>query len=257
MASGKARQLSSVLAAVAHQHKSHGFWSPTGHPSVTQVRKGIARWLADHQPRTAQWRLPLRPDHVRACYSQADLTDPWTVQALAVLAFGLRIGQRASTLGHVRVEHVKFCREYVSVYIPRSKTDQEARGRYIYLDLPGPDAPAYHPVLLLARHMSINKISSGYMFRMFSARRTRKTARPLSAVGVNLVVKWCCHDVLDLSGLYSGHSIRIGAATAMSEAGVEDHVIRQTCGWKGPYAHVYLRFARSVRGDLTRAMGLA
>lgn len=256
MDSGRARQLSSILTAVAHQHKSHGFWSPTQHPAVSQARKGITRWTAVHHPRVARWRQPLRPGHVRRCFRLANMTDPWTVQALAVLALGLRIGQRASTLGHLRLEDIRFAREHVSVYIGRSKTDQEGRGRYIYIDPPASDAPPYHPILLLRQHLRANRITSGPLFRQFTDRKLI-TARPLAGRGVNLVVKWCCFDMLDLSGDYSGHSIRIGAATAMSEAGVEDHVIRQTCGWKGPYANVYLRFARTTRGDLTRAIGLA
>lgn len=255
MEEGRARQLSSYLSAIAHQHKSHGFWSPTLHPAVSQVRKGLTRWVAVHHPRIARWRLPLRVSHVRDCFAQVDQSDPWVRQALAVLSFGLRIGQRASTLGNIRREHIKFGKEHVSLYIPRSKTDQEARGRYVYVEYPRPDSPPFHPVTLLSQHLKFNHIKSGFVFRAFGRGRRNMSDRPLGGAGVNLVVKWCCYDVLHLDGLYSGHSIRIGAATAMSEAGVEDHVIRQTCGWKGPYAHVYLRFAKSVRGDLSRAMG--
>lgn len=256
MQSGQARQLPAVLAAVAHHHKSHGFWSPTQHPAVSQARKGILRWVATHYPRVALWRQPLRPEHLRQCFRVSDVSDPWTVQALTVLSFGLRIGQRAATLGHLHFKDVQFAKEHVAVYISRSKTDQEGRGRYIYLEYPTLGSPEFHPVLLLLRHIRVNGIRSGFLFRAFRKRSTM-TAQPLSGRGVNLIVKWCCYDVLRLSGVYSGHSIRIGAATAMSEAGVEDHVIRQTCGWKGPYANVYLRFARTTRGDLTRAIGLA
>jgi hypothetical protein len=74
---------------------------------------------------------------------------------------------------------------------------------------------------------------------------------------VSALVKFATHQLLQLEGTFSGHSIRIGAATAMAEAGVEDHVIMQTCGWSSAiFKSVYLRFARSAGGDITDRMGL-
>jgi hypothetical protein len=80
----------------------------------------------------------------------------------------------------------------------------------------------------------------------------------MSRANVSAAVKYALHTLLQEQGAYSGHSLRIGAATAMAEAGIEDHVIMQVCGWSSSiFKTVYLRFARSRRGDLTSAMGLA
>lgn len=255
MQTGRARSLGAALGAVNHAHISHGFWSPTNHPAVTQTRKGILRWVAEHQPRTVAWRLPLRPEHLRQALDKVDRSEPRVAQALAVLAFGLRIGQRASTLGHLKLQDVRFLREHVDIYIARSKTDQEGRGRHIFVEYPAADSSPLHPITALRHHLKINNITEGYLFRAFSA-SGRPLRRPLAGRGVNTAVKWLCYDTLGLQGLYSGHSIRIGAATALAEAGAEDHVIRRTCGWTGPYAQTYLRFSRSGQGDLSVAMGL-
>lgn len=253
---GQARSLPHLLGAVSHYHITHGFWSPTNHPAVTQTRKGVARWVAQHQPRTVAWRLPLRPEHLRDCFSRVGHSDdPWTVQAIALLSFGLRIGQRASTLGNLQLSDVRFLAEHVDVYIARSKTDQEGQGRHIFVEYPDSSSSPLHPVVALQRHIRVNGILSGPLFRSFTT-SGHCTQRALGGRGVNLVVKWCCYDTLKLDGLYSGHSIRIGSATAMSEAGVEDHVIRRTCGWTGPYAQTYLRFSRPSAGNLSRSMGL-
>lgn len=250
----RGRLLPRYLAAIRHEHVSHGLLSPTDHPTVSHTRKGTAHLMAELQPRVAKWRLPFRTAFLRQALVSLDLSEPWVLQLFACLAFGLRIGQRPGTLGNLRLEDVHFRPEHLAVYLARTKTDQEGQGRWLFIDYPSSAiASPLHPAVLLRRHIAVNSIRDGFLFRSWR-RGAAMSERPLGQPGVDALVKFVCYDTLHLQGYYAGHSIRIGAGTMMAEAGMEDHVIRQTCGWKGPYAATYLRFAKP-RLSIDTALG--
>jgi len=139
--------------------------------------------------------------------------------------------------------------------LPTSKTDQEHHGRTVFIDIT-PNLPPTHPVSLLRSHLDMNTLVRGPIFWQWK-RGFQRSTKPLTADGVSALVKFAAYNLLKLNGRFSGHSLRIGAATTMAEAGIEDHIIMQTCGWSSSiFKSVYLRFARSTHGDITNRMHL-
>lgn len=239
-----------TLAAIRHWHVISGLPPTTDHPSVRMLR-AAARRLRPHLRSRRPWRLPLLPLHIRRLRSVLVLSRPRHLLMLTLLTLGLRLGWRSASLAQMRVDHLHWLEDRLMIDLPTSKTDPTWQGRSVFIDF-SPGMSRFHPVALLQRYIRVFQRRPGQpLWAHFGPRRA---FRPHD---VSAIVKEAA-SVLQLAGRYSGHSLRIGAATAMAEAGVEKHVIMQTCGWaSNVFEQVYLRFARSTRGDLSAAMGLA
>ena len=60
---------------------------------------------------------------------------------------------------------------------------------------------------------------------------------------------------LSLDGKYSGHSLRIGGATAAMQAGLTLEQIQTIGGWKSPAVHLYLRLIGTMQLGTSEKMG--
>ena len=109
----------------------------------------------------------------------------------------------------------------VRVFLKRSKTDQFGRGTEVFFGATDNDLC---PVQALRLYVRARRTSPGAFFRsadgtpLTKARFVGQIRSVLSRAGV------------PLSG-YSGHSFRIGAATAASQAGIPDSVIQMLGRW--------------------------
>lgn len=244
-------------AAITFWHQAHGLAPPTEHRAVSHLRTATRRAHAKERvPR--EWRLPLRVQHLVQLREHLDLNDGWQLQLATLLHLGLRLGWRAANLAAISVHHLTWAETELRLFQPTSKTDPDFVGRYVAVEYPpGPfENFPWHPVALLRRHLQTNPATTGPIFRLWY-RGEAITNTALSPRAVDALVKFAAYDCLHLTGRYSAHSLRIGAATAMAEAGIEDHVIMQQCGWSSSiFKSVYLRFARSTHGDITARMRL-
>jgi len=145
--------------------------------------------------------------------AMADTVDEQSNKGLrdrAILLFGFAGAFRRSELVAIRIEDLAYQDEGVKVIIPRSKTDQDAKGQTIAV--PAESGSPYCPVQALRDWITLADVSSGKLFlRMHRHDRIGTTA--MSPQSVALVVKEYAQRAGFEPAHYAGHSLRRGFLT--------------------------------------------
>ena len=142
---------------------------------------------------------------------------------------------------HLAWGDVSICEDgrTVRVFLKRSKTDQYGRGTEVFI---GSTRDELCPVRAVCSYVAIRGNSPGAFFRssdgvpLTKGRFVELVRSSLSRAGVP-------------TAGYSGHSFRIGAATAASQAGIPDSVIQALGRWS---SSAFLRYIRTPREQLAR-----
>jgi integrase len=130
----------------------------------------------------------------------------------ALVLLGFAGAFRRSELVSVTVENLTFSDKGVDVFLPRSKTDQEAGGQSIAIL----NGKVLRPVDRLKDWLAAAEITDGPVFRRFY-RGDHLSDEVLTAQSVALIVK----KYADAAGLefgdFSGHSLRAGFITSAAD----------------------------------------
>ena len=116
------------------------------------------------------------------------------------------------------------------VHIKCSKTDPFRVGCDIYL---GHGEGSVCPVVALGNYLSLCGSAPGPLF-------TFGDGCPLTQQQLSSTVQSILHAA-GYSGAYSGHSLRIGAATTAAARGVPEHLIKTLGRWSSDAYQVYIR----------------
>ena len=166
--------------------------------------------------------------------------EPAGVRDRALISAGYDAGLRRSELVRIRVEHVeRLPTGEASLFLPRSKTDQEGEGARAWLSA--------RSVALLDAWLELAGLTNGYVFRALSYRVG--SAGHLSEGAVSKILKARLRRYLDESvaeGLLqpieaaaivaatSAHSLRVGCDQDLFAAGVDLGAIMQGLRWTNP-----------------------
>ena len=132
----------------------------------------------------------------------------------------------------------------IRIHIKASKTDPFRKGVYVYLGKTGNELC---PVMAMAAYMAVRGRLSGPFFHFVSG-------TPLSReLFVRHVTDALCPYDVDVKD-YSGHSFRIGAATAASAAGVEDSMIKTLGRWQSSAYQSYVRIPRESLAAVSKKL---
>ncbi|WP_392711116.1 site-specific integrase [Rhizobium ruizarguesonis] len=196
------------LAAIRFFHRGAGEDNPTDNAGVSAILKGIRRTVGT-APRQ---KAPATVDVIHALMARIA---PETLQGKrdrALLLIGFAGAFRRSELVAITVEDLTFSEEGVDVFLPKSKTDQEAKGQSVAVL----NGKALKPADRLREWLEAAGIVSGPIFRRIN-RGDHLTDEPLTAQSVALIVK----KYADAAGLdverLSGHSLRAGFVTSAAE----------------------------------------
>lgn len=218
-------------------------------PQLAYVLKGIRR--TSSSPRRC--RLPITPDLLRAVLAvwsrgvfDFDKVMLWAAFSLGFFGF-LRAGEFTCpslvgfdqssmlTAGDVWVDsHVD--PQCLTVRLKRSKGDPFGAGVLIYL---GRTFQLLCPVSALLSYLAVRPSMPGplFIFRdgvpLSRDRLVTSLTQALRAAGVD-------------AAHYSGHSFRIGAATAAAKAGVPDSLIQTLGRWKSSAFMSYIRTPKEI-----------
>jgi integrase len=120
---------------------------------------------------------------------------------------------------------------HLTINLKQSKRDPFSMGTTLHV---GATGDTLSPVTALLAYLAIEPSVSGPLF-LFENGLTLSRPRLIRAL----------HQVLLLAGIddsrYSGHSFRIGAATAAAKAGVSESMIQTIGRWKSSAYLLYIR----------------
>ena len=134
----------------------------------------------------------------------------------------------------------------IRVFLRRAKADSFGKGVNIFL---GQSLNEICPVTALSNYMSRrpSRPSQGPLF-------IHEDGSPLlKAQFVKKVKRALAHQNID-SSKYSGHSFRIGAATAAAAAGVPDHMIKMMGRWESSAYLLYVRTPREALAAISKRL---
>jgi site-specific recombinase XerD len=213
------------LAAIRLVHLGAGLASPHDSIKVSSVLQGVRR---RHEGPPAQ-KKAARDTEIRR---MVDTVRPQCARGLrdrALLLFGFAGAFRRSELVAIDCHHLEEVESGLKVFIPRSKTDQEGKGRKIaILAVPGSD---YCPVQALQDWLTVAEISDGAVFRRMRP-NDKVGATRLSAASVALIVKEHAERAGLDPDLFSGHSLRRGFLTSAAESGATIWKMAEQSGHK-------------------------
>lgn len=196
------------LAAIRFFHRGAGLDNPTDNAGVAAILKGIRRTVGT----AARQKAPATVDVIHAMMARINADSLQGKRDRALLLLGFAGAFRRSELVAITVEDLTFSEEGVDVFLPKSKTDQEAKGQSVAIL----NGKALKPADRLKEWLQAAGITSGPIFRRFN-RGDRLTSETLTDQAVALIVKKYADAAgLDVASL-SGHSLRAGFVTSAAE----------------------------------------
>lgn len=216
--------ISRTMTAIRQAHQLLGFASPTVHPDVTEVWRGIRRSTSATQRRAKALLLPdLKTiiDYMRPTFIGH--------RDSALLLIGWAGALRRSEIVALTREDCVYREEGLILTIRKSKTDQESLGYQI--GIPWASQERYCPARRLQKWINLAQIESGPLF--FAVGTSGKKffcaipePRPLSDRMVNLIlIRRAKRANLPITG-YSGHSLRAGFITEAARVGTPESLIQ-------------------------------
>lgn len=215
------------VTAIHKAHLEQKRKSPIHSEIVKQVIQGIRRTQGTKQ---RQVKPLMKADLLEALSTIEHQQMPLkAARDQALLLVGFASAMRRSELVLIRMEHLNHTANGIEIKLPISKTDQERRGRTIFI--PRATASEHCPVTALAHWLKVAGINEGYVFRAVN-RHGRIANQGLSPQSVALIVKAVMTQVgVDATNV-SGHSLRAGFCTCAAEAGLQLWQIRDQTGHK-------------------------
>ena len=212
--SGKTLSIGTIAlyrSGINKKYVEAGKISPTNHPKVNTVFKGLGRirGTASRQVKA------LREHHIKKMLDQCDGTLIGLRDA-AIITIGFAGALRRSEICGLAVDDVEFIKpakggdpEKMFIYIRKSKTDQQGKGQKIAI----PEGRYLKPIQRLRDWMQASGITKGYLFQTMK-RGGSLRGRPLHHSDIPRLVK----RYAELIGLdpkeVSGHSLRAGFVTS-------------------------------------------
>ncbi len=198
------------LTAISQAHAAAGHPSPTKTEPVRRVWSGIRRTHGT----ASTGKSPLLTADVRAMVQHLG-DSPLDVRDRALLLVTYAGALRRSEVVALDVEDVTLTGEGLLVHLRRSKTDQEGKGHLV--GVPYGSDPATCPVRAYLRHLDVNGITTGPVFRVMETGE-RLSGRS-AATRVQRLAGLIGKDVRTIGA----HSLRAGLITSAVTAGVREH----------------------------------
>lgn len=236
-------------AAIAAAHREAGFPTPTTHPAIKELLRGITR-------KTGTPAKPvdalLSEDIKRMAVTLPDTFMGKRDKALILIGFAGAF--RRSEIVGLNVDDISYRDEGIVILLRRSKTDQQGEGRWV--GVPYGKNPETCPVNALQRWLEASAISEGAIFRGLDKYNNLVSDR-LSRRSVGNIIKRAAAAAGLDPEKYSGHSLRSGHCTQASRAGVAEHIIAQQTGHRSLASlKRYIRLGRLFEENSADSLGL-
>ncbi|MEW9554977.1 site-specific integrase [Nonomuraea sp. NPDC050783] len=258
------RALACVLAA--HDH------AQLAKPATTAARLALRAYRREraqqgHRPRKSP---PITIDRLRAMVEALPAGTPTGRRDHAVLVLGFALMGRRSEITDIDLDDLTFTADGLELYLPFSKTDQDAHGESVAI--PYGQHPQTCPVRVTRAWLTDLTgagVTAGPLFRPID-RHGRIAARAHPAAGrgrrerltpqtINLIVKRAAEAAgLEDAAAYTAHGLRAGGATSAAKAGAPMSAITRHGRWAdgSPVVAGYIRQADKWTDNPLRGIGL-
>ncbi len=243
----KVSTIEQALAAITfiHQQNRNGY-NPGRDQLVRNLMAGIRR------------KVGMRPEKKKA-FTIEQLTqiinelprDLRGQMAKAIILVGVASALRRSNLAGLNVTDVSFTSHGMTIFVGRSKTDQEGKGAEKYV-------PRLHtdlcPVTALEEWLAAAGINKGPIFRKVGRNDKVEDREHLHPASVAKIVKLAA----EMAGLdpepFAGHTLRATLPTLASMAGTEEWKIQKQTGHKSERVlRGYMRADERAQADVVKA----
>lgn len=244
--------INGTAAAIRAKHDDAGLDDPTAVSGVRRVRAGLTRRLGEAPTRQAH---PLTLLELRRMIATCD-DGIRGVRDRAILLVGYAGALRRSELAGLDVPDVAHVRGEVVLTLRRSKSDQTKKGQYV--GIPVGEHKETCPVTALDAWLNVLGADEGPVFCRITRHNTAPiTIRGLSEESINEIVQSRAEQAGLGGRRISGHSLRAGHATSVSEAGVDAaRIARTTRHARLETLAKYVRPAEVLRDTTARELGL-
>jgi integrase len=227
-----------ALSAISLAYRLADKPNPRQDPAVSAVFKGARRKIGI-APEQMTAILPSQLSKMVEGLPKTTHERLRSCRNRAALVLGFCGGFRRSELLALDVRDVVEVPEGLKIFIRRSKTDQEGRGRWI--GLPYASVLSVCPVRAYKDWLEASGITEGPVFRTISKDGLEVLETRLCARQFADVVKSSAQRV-GLVGKYGGHSLRAGLVTAAMQAKKNPKSIMQQTGHRT--MDILLRYVR-------------
>ncbi len=229
-----------TISAIKYHHQKAGLVSPIDE-EVKELLASVARELREEPAGKAHLTVPqLR----KICRALRD-DEPLEARDRAMILVGYASGWRRSELAALELDHVRFEKHGVRLWLGFSKTDQMGRGRDTCI--PYGKTPYTCPVRALETWLKLRGSWRGPVFVRFAGGGSRgpgkMTREALSAQSVCFALKRALERVGEDAEPYGAHSLRSGMITTAAENGVPLRAIMDRSGHKS--IETVMRYVRS------------
>jgi integrase len=160
-------------------------------------------------------------------------TSPMEVRDRALILLGFASALRRCDISRLQTNHVQFEGDRVRLWIPLSKTDQEGKGRHVFVN--EAKEPALCPVRALEKWRNLRlEYFGNFRGPLFLGCTPAKAlqSRCLNNQGISFVLKRRLKAVGEDARDYGAHSMRSGMITAADAAGANVRSIMDRTGHK-------------------------
>lgn len=237
------------LSVIKQKHQDAGFSDPTAAQEIRSAVEGALRLAAKDKA----WPREREPFPVEALRSWV-LTMPdlsvflWRRNA-ALVALGFRAMLRPSEIVKLRMEDVRLEQNLALVRVGPSKADQSAKRKPIHLD---PTNSPTCPVKLLTEYSIMRRAMFPSASDPFFV---SVKGAALSPSAVSSVVS-AMAEAAGLTGFFSGHSLRIGGASAAIAGGFTVDEVMAIGAWKSEAVKQYLMPVLAKKNAVSSRIGL-
>ena len=232
------------LVAIHHAHIAVNRPSPVNASIVKTMMRGIRRTRGASQRRVKAMDKRVLLKVLRAMDRNQHPNKLKRLRDRAILLVGFAGGFRRDELVKLNVDDVVLRRTGVELYVRRSKTDQEAVGRTVFI----PKASGANcPVKALWKWLLYARVTEGALFRRVN-RHGQISIDALTAQSVAAIVKSSVAEAGLDPRQFAAHSLRGGFVTAATVANVPIWQIKRVTGHRSDeVVATYVRVARRVR----------
>ncbi len=230
-----------VVAAVADRARREGAQPPLG-KKTDQALSGFRRDGAGRGPGQVVGVSWDQADHMATLASRS-CTGAAAARDALLLSISSDCMLRVAETSALDVADITFEDDWLRVIVRRSKSDQEARGTVLYAGLP--------TVRFARKWLRIAGIDDGPLFRPVN-KASRVAGTRLSPRSMRDIVKRRAAQA-GVQGRVSGHSLRVGAAQSLRDAGATTPELLAAGRWKRVETMAsYTRTQEAAAGPVAR-----